>query len=111
MATSKKAARAAALEAALAEPLPFASGVPRLAAPGADLSSDALGRRVELLADEFGIVRPSDSEAVRLADALRLPVLRAADQEPSDIAAEEADEEATTTEDTAAESAGEPDEG
>ncbi len=84
MATGK-ASRAAALEAALAEELPFHAAVPRLAAPNADLTSDLLGPRVGLRADEFGIVRPSDPDEVRLADALGLAVLRSANQEtPAD---------------------------
>ena len=85
-------AREAALEAALAERSASHAAVPRLAEPNADLSSDVIspGRRIELLADEFGIVRPADPDAVRLADALRLPVLRSADQQPAETTAESA---------------------
>lgn len=100
---ASKKSRTAALEAALSEELPFPAAARRLAAPDANLTSDVLGRRVELLADEFGIVRPADPDAVRLADALGLAVLRAADQaapaeetevEPDEAAAEPvADEE------------------
>jgi len=97
MATKKE--RAAALEAALAEESPFHAAVPRLASPGADLTSDVLGPRIELLADEFGIVRPASTDAVRLADALGLPVLRSARQEPpaETVAEEPADEAAAET--------------
>jgi hypothetical protein len=101
MATSKKAARAAAMEAALSEGLRFHAAAPRLAAPNADLTSDVLGTRIALHSDEFGIVRPTDSDAVRLADALGLPVLRSADQEPSTVTAEPTEEAEEDTEDTA----------
>lgn len=88
MATKKD--RAAALAAALVEQPSFHAAVPRLAAPNADLTSDLLGPRIELRADEFGIVRPSSPDAVRLADALGLAVLRSVKQDgPAEPVAEE----------------------
>lgn len=107
MASQTKDPREAALAAALAEKPAFHAAVPRLAWPGADLTSSQLGPRIELSADEFGIVRPTGPDAVRLADALGLPVLRSANQasptppetepetEPTPAAAAPADEEET----------------
>lgn len=87
---ASKKSRSAALEAALAEELPFPAAARRLAAPHTDLSSDLFGHRIELQADEFGIVRPADPDAVRLADSLGLAVLRSADQEtPAESVVEE----------------------
>ena len=71
MATKK--IRAQVLAAALAEEPPFHAGVPRLGKPHA-----SYGRG--LVADEFGIIRPADTDAVTTADQLRLPVLRDAEQ-------------------------------
>lgn len=73
--------RQAALEAALAEEPGFHAAAVRLTTPNAVITSEALGRPMTLRADEFGIVRPADPDEVRLADVLRLPVLRSADQE------------------------------
>lgn len=98
---ASKKDRAAAMKAALAEELPFAAAAPRVAAPNADLTSDVLGRRVELHADEFGIVRPADPDAVRLADALGLPILRSSDQAAAEPVAEPVAEQ--ETDDTATE--------
>lgn len=57
------------------EVLPFHAAAPRMAVPDAVLG-DPDFPEVELHADKGGIVRPQTSDEVRLADALRLPVIR-----------------------------------
>lgn len=57
------------------EELPFHAAVPRLAEPGATLTSPGFPD-VVLIADSAGVVRPQTPDEVRLADVLKLPVIR-----------------------------------